>query len=256
MLSKKSKTFIENLRMYLMTSGKNMAEVEELIDELRVHLREAEKAGRNIDQIIGMTPEQYMQSLEKEMKTDYAMILKLAPLLLIGFTAFIFIGSAIRNEFKLNIIQLVGFPIAILISLIIHIIFLRQAGIRQYSIKRFFVIGMAASTVTILIFLLLLLGSALFVEPFFVASSAENLIIIVICIMTFIILSLWSKSWTPIWIPAILSIPDILLRYNILPLEKIMYVQVAVFVLLFIIIIVSLYFTEMQTNKRKIKKRK
>ncbi|WP_339164155.1 hypothetical protein [Siminovitchia sp. FSL W7-1587] len=64
MLSDKSKAFIENLRLYLVTSGKKQKEINELIDELKVHLIEAEKQGKSIDEMIDCTPEQYMNSLK------------------------------------------------------------------------------------------------------------------------------------------------------------------------------------------------
>lgn len=42
-LSKKSQNFIENLRVYLFSSGKQSDEIEQIVNELEIHLAEAEK---------------------------------------------------------------------------------------------------------------------------------------------------------------------------------------------------------------------
>lgn len=42
-LSKKSQNFIEDLRIYLFSSGKQWDEIEDVINELEIHLSEAKK---------------------------------------------------------------------------------------------------------------------------------------------------------------------------------------------------------------------
>lgn len=42
-LSSKSKSFLEDLRVYLFSSGKNSDGIESIVEELEVHLMEAEK---------------------------------------------------------------------------------------------------------------------------------------------------------------------------------------------------------------------
>ncbi|MBS4210344.1 DUF1129 family protein [Bacillus sp. FJAT-50079] len=250
MLTKKSETFLENLRLYLMTSGKNETEIKELTGELRDHLIESEKRGKNIEEIIGCTPEQYMATLKKEMKTDYKSIMKYLPIYFFGAIAYMLMGPAIRNEFALNMIQVIGLPIVILLGFIIYVIFLQKAGKRQYSTKRFFLVGMIAYSIVAVLFLLLLMGSALIVEPFYRGGDFANWTVVVICSCIFIATAIWSKVWFPIWIPAVLFIPDLLFRFSNLKDETILWIQAASFVLLFILIILSMYITE-KSKKRK-----
>src|SRR5690606_40909499 len=107
MLSKKSTNFIENLRLYLLTSGKKEKEVDELIEELTAHLIESEKQGKSIHQIIEGTPEEYMQSLKNEMDTDFTMLFKYITIFIIGMLAYFFLGLAISGDFEIYLILII-----------------------------------------------------------------------------------------------------------------------------------------------------
>jgi uncharacterized membrane-anchored protein len=241
MLSVKSEAFIDNLRMYLMMSGKNEREIKELLEELKNHLIEVEKSGRNIEDIIDLTPEQYMASLKKEMKTDYKHLFKLLPIYFLGVIAYFLMGPAIRGEFALNIIQVVGFPIIATFGLIIYVFFLQQAGRKQYSKKKFFLGGIIASSVVTLTTVLLLVGSSILVDPFFIGDWITDLVVIMICCCIFITTAIWSKTWVPIWLPAILFIPDVGTRFSDWSLEKILILQFASYVLMFVVLFLNLW---------------
>ncbi|MGG1574580.1 hypothetical protein [Fictibacillus sp. NRS-1165] len=83
-LSKQSQEFLQNLRLYLFSSGRKKSEIEEITEELGDHLREAERNGKSITHIIGQSPEQYMESIAKEMKVDYFGWSKVIPVLISG----------------------------------------------------------------------------------------------------------------------------------------------------------------------------
>ncbi|WP_313430536.1 HAAS domain-containing protein [Siminovitchia terrae] len=241
MLSAKSETFIENLRLYLVTSGKKEKEIIDLTGELKVHLIEAEKDGKNIDEIIDCTPEQYMNSLKREMDTDFKSLAKYLPIFFAGVTAYFIMGPAIRGELTLNIVQVIGFPLTAIAGLLIYVFFLQQAGKKQFSTKRLFLIGMIASACVTILFLLLLLGSGLFVQPFYTGSATVNWIIVGICSAIFILLAVWSKTWLTIWLPGILFIPDVLFRFSNFSDTTILIIGIVTFVCTFVIIILSLF---------------
>lgn len=243
-LSARSETFIDNLRLYLMTSGKNESEIKELIEELRVHFIETQKNGRSIDEIIDGTPEQYMVSLKREMKTDYKSLIKNLPFYFTGVIAYLIMGPAIRGEFELNMVQVVGFPIIAVIGLLIYVFFLQQSGKKQFSNKKFFLVGIIASSSVTALFIILLVGSGLIVEPFYKGSTTVNWIIVAICTCIFVSCAIWSKVWFPIWIPVILFIPDFLFRFSNLTDETILIIGFASFILLFVLILLSLVVTE------------
>lgn len=251
MLSKKSESFLENLRLYLLTTGKKEQEVNELIEELQIHLMESEKQGKNITEIIEGSPEDYMDSLREEMATDYMKMMKLIPIFMIGVTAYLIMGPAIRGEFALNMFQVIGFPIVTAICFIITIVFLQQAGRRQFSNKKFYIIGMIASSSTIFLFILLMLGSKFLVSPFYVADDLGNGIVVGLCTLIFIGTAVWSKAWFPIWIPAILFIPDLLIRFSQVSMETVFIVQLGSFILIFLLLLLQALLVERKRTQKQ-----
>ena|SRR5690625_3616153 len=86
-LSEDSKEFLENLRVYLFSSGKNseeIEEIEEIVEELQVHLSEAEKSGKPMEKIIGNSPKEYMEMISDEMVIDYRSWIKYIFLIIFG----------------------------------------------------------------------------------------------------------------------------------------------------------------------------
>ena len=251
MLTTKSMNFIDNLRMYLLTSGKNENEVKEVTEELRDHLIESEKRGKSIDEIIEGTPEAYMDSIKLEMKTDYISLVKNIPIYFLGTIAYFIMGPSIRGEFELNIVQLIGFPIISVISLLIYVVFFQKAGKNQYSSKKLFFIGMIASSSVTALFILLLLGSNFLIEPFYKASPIVTLVIIVICVAVFIMIAIIGNTLSAIWIPALLFVPDYFYRFSNLTDEKILIISFASFVLIFIFLMLNLYISD-RLSKAKV----
>ncbi|MCR2821480.1 DUF1129 family protein [Lederbergia panacisoli] len=249
MLSAKSERFIESLRLYLVTSGKNQSEINDLIEELKDHLIESEKHGRNIEDIIEGTPAEYMASLKSEMKTDYKSLVKNLPIFFLGLIAYLTMGTAIRGEFEINIVQVIGFPVVSVVSLVIYIVFLQRAGQSQYSNKKLFLVGMLASGSVMVLFILLMVFSGIFIDPFYKGSTLVNWIIVAICSFIFVFSALWSKAWFPIWIPAILFIPDFLSRFSNIKETTILVISFVSFILLFILIILSILVTERKKPK-------
>ncbi|WP_019415117.1 hypothetical protein [Paenisporosarcina sp. TG20] len=251
MLTTRSINFIDNLRIYLLTSGKNENEVKEVTEELRDHLIESEKHGKSIDEIIEGTPEDCMDSIKLEMKTDYTSIVKNMPIYFLGVMAYFIMGPAIREEFELNMFQVIGFPIISAIGLLIYIFLLQKSSKNQYSSKKFFLLGMIAGASVTALFILLLLGSNFFVEPFYKASPIGTSVIIVICIAIFISLAFWSKTFSAIWVPALLFIPDYFYRFLNVKEETIVMISMASFVLIFIFMMLSLLISH-RLSKAKI----
>src|SRR5690625_7864041 len=75
-VSKQSKEFLENLRLYLFSSGKKSRDIEEIVEEIEVHLYEAEQKGKPIEKIIGKSPKEYMEMVSDEMTLEYASWIK------------------------------------------------------------------------------------------------------------------------------------------------------------------------------------
>lgn len=244
MLSKGSESFIDDLRQYLFASGKNLQEIDELTEELRVHLTESERAGKGAEEIITGTPQQYMETLRKEMEIDYQSQFQFILFIFIGMLAYIFLGPAILGEFSLNILQAIGFPIVTAIGLIIYISLLRQSGKHQYSTRKLFIYGVMAAGTVIFLYNLIMIGSQFFIAPFYVASNEGNWVIVGLCALVFVVLAIWSRTWFSIWIPAILFIPELLLRFYRISMEIFLTLQIGAFIAIFLIIFLQLLLTK------------
>ncbi|MET3574219.1 HAAS domain-containing protein [Bhargavaea ullalensis] len=213
-LSAKSEEFLANLRMYLMTSGKSEREIDEVADELRDHLQELESRGESIDNITGGSPKRYMQSLEEEMADDRAGWFKYLPAFILSFAAFSAMGPAIRGEFELNVVQLIGFPaVASLTVFLYWLLFRRMAG-GSWSNRKLFGMGAGLSVLTIVLFVAVLLVGSLLMEPFYSASSTGNVIVILLSATAFAASAAMLRSWILVFIPMALFLPEWLIRHS------------------------------------------
>ncbi|WP_046175542.1 HAAS domain-containing protein [Domibacillus indicus] len=228
MLSEKSEQFIHNLRLYLITSGKKDKEVEDITAELSDHLAEAEKRGKDIHEITGGSPEAYMESIKDELETDYKGLLKSLPVFFIGVLAYFIMGPAVRGGFSVNIVQLTGFPVVVLVGLAIYIVFLQNAGKKQYSDQKMFVYAMISYFVLTALFVAIMLGGNVLAPPIYTAGPLANNIIAALCAIAFIGLAVWSKTWFTIVIPLILFGPSLVMARMELTEETILYGSAAV----------------------------
>jgi hypothetical protein len=102
-------------------------------------------------------------------------LIKSAPMFFIPVLAYFIMGPDIRNEFSINMIQLIGFLVVALIELVVYIVFLQKAGKKQYSYWKCFVFGMIAQAVLTMLFVFILLGGSLFAEPLYQAEAFVNI---------------------------------------------------------------------------------
>lgn len=218
-LSEQSKIFIDNLRVYLFSSGKNSDEIKEIIEELENHLSEAEKRGKPIEKIIGKSPKEYMETISNEMVIDYRTWFKYILLIVIGAFSITIISDVFEGALSYSILEIIGH---IVISAIF--IFSVLKGFKYTStIKRSFwkEIG--------ILYPIVILPGALFIGLIFLNRAVDTpiiqfghtaSIIIGIITMLFIIgMSLWAKTWILIIVVAVLTLPDYLLSQTSLPYE-------------------------------------
>jgi len=65
-LSTESTRFLEDLKVYLLASGKNELATNEIVNELEDHLIEAEADGKSVRAITGNSPADYIQSISQK----------------------------------------------------------------------------------------------------------------------------------------------------------------------------------------------
>lgn len=213
MLSRESEEFIANLKLYLMTSGKNDKEIRDISEELKGHLEDAESRGKTVDSVTGGSPEIYMKHISNEMKLDTLGVLKTLPMLILLLAAYFITGSAIRGDLRFSLLSIIAYPLIALFGVSALVYFLRKMSISTWSTRKTMVILLAVQTTIIVSLAGVLFFDIFILEPFYVPSREVRWIIAAAGVATFIAGALWSKSWITIILPVLLFGPDFVMQF-------------------------------------------
>ncbi|MED4015641.1 DUF1129 family protein [Sutcliffiella cohnii] len=218
-VSKQSKEFLQNLRAYLIASGKKEQEIEEIISELEDHLVEAEKDGKNVEDIVGKTPKEYMEQIAKEMTLDIGGILKYIPIIFLGAFSYILLGDVIRGGLAYSVLQLVGYPIIFLFVLLVSTVAIKYLSSNKLSKVKEWTLYCLIGGIPMALFVGLLFLNDAIETPIFTFGPTINVIAAIFSIVVFIAIALWSKTWMPIVLPFILFVPEVIIGYTSLSEE-------------------------------------
>lgn len=101
MLSKEAEKFLLNLRLELISRGKREKDIQEIEEELRDHLIEAEANGQSVESITGNSVKAYIRSISEELPQNKGFI-KYSILLLVYLLGVFIIPDLISGDFELN----------------------------------------------------------------------------------------------------------------------------------------------------------
>lgn len=218
-ISVESKEFIENLRVYLFSSGKKTDEIDEIILELESHLSEAEKKGKSIDKIIGKSPKEYMEMISDEMVNDYRAWFKYILLIISGAFAITIIRDVFEGALAYSVLEIIGH---ILISAIF--IFSVLKGFKYIS-----TIKQSLWKQVAILFPIVMLPGALFLgliylnrvveTPLIQFGTTASMIIGIITMIFLIGISIWAKTWILIVCVAFLTLPNYIISHTALTSE-------------------------------------
>ena len=210
MLSKQADQFMIELRMYLMSKGKNDKEINEVIDELSDHILQAEAEGKSIKDITGESPRAYMKSIGQEMGFDARQLISLIPFTSLLVMAYFCFAPAILGEFSLSKMGIWGAIVGTILSLVLYgFLFVRVLPKVFYSKWFYIIVGIAYLLLSGFFVLVYLFDN----DPFFVATPLQNNLILIGCMAVFIIFSLYAKSWISIIIPLFMSLGPLTARF-------------------------------------------
>ncbi|WP_214481166.1 DUF1129 family protein [Bacillus sp. SM2101] len=210
-LSDKSKEFIDDLRLYLFSSGKNDSEIKEIAEELEVHLIEAEKHGKSIDQIVGGSPKEYMKNISNEMKTDYKLWAKYVPLIVISTLSLSILGDLFQGTLSYSLLQIVG---TILFSLMFAggvFITFRYTASNQVSKLTEFLILLLPIIITLTFFVGLMVVDTFYKTPTINFDWLGSLVIGLIVLTFLVLFSIWAKTPVMFVILIALHLPTFIL---------------------------------------------
>lgn len=220
-LSKKSRDFLDDLAVYLMSSGKSEDEVKEVVEELKDHLEEAERAGKGVDEVVGQSPKDYMQHLGSEMTFDVKGFVKIVAMIIPNVFAYIIIANFIQGEMTFSTVQLIGFPLIAVLFLLAASQAFRHMSVRSKESKfknGATYITLAALPMTLFLGLMIL---DIFVEtPTIVFGPTGQLVLFGLAVVTLLTVSVWTKTWINLIIPILLFGPQYAFAQTSLPLEQ------------------------------------
>ncbi len=218
-LSKKSQEFLENLRVYLFSSGKNTDEIENIIDELENHLLEAEEDGKPIEKIIGNSPKEYMNDISNEMKIDNREWVKYIFIIVFGSFTFKIYSDLLAGNLSFSILEIVGHIIIGVVFFITVFSAFKYLSTTNHSLKiQALVFGGTAMLPLILFFGLIYLNRIID-TPLIEFGNIGSLIVGVIAALFIIGTSIWAKTWMLIIVFGLLILPDFLLNLTSLQYE-------------------------------------
>ncbi|MFQ3545521.1 hypothetical protein Q7A53_15680 [Halobacillus rhizosphaerae] len=211
-LSGKSREFLDHLRLYLVSSGKQQEDIDEIVHELQDHLFQAEQQGKSVDDVIGQSPKEYLQQISGELPLGMKDILKYSVLIVVGAFAYILLGDAIKGGIEYSLLQLIGYPFIAVFYTGVVIMSFRYIAVSGINIIRQWVLFSMIGIIPVALFVGLLVLNKAYSTPTVVFTMTWNIIAAGFAIAVFIGMAIWSKTWITIIIPALLFIPDLVLE--------------------------------------------
>lgn len=218
-LSEKSRAFIENLRLYLFSSGKHSDEITEIVEELEIHLYEAEQNGKSIDKIIGKSPKEYMEMVSSEMVSDYRTWIQYICLIIFGSFSFTIIPDLLRGSLSYSILEIVGHIVIGCIFIASLLMGLKYISTTEQGTKKQGWVLLAIVILPIALFVGLIYLNRAVASPMIHFGQTGSLIVGVITALLIIGISLWARTWLLIVIIACLTLPEYLLSLTSLKYE-------------------------------------
>ena len=193
-LSDKSRKFIDDLRLYLFSSGKNDQEIREIAEELEDHLHEAERNGKSIEQIVGASPKEYMVSISSEMNIDYRALAKYIPLIFIGAMSFSVFGDLLQGTLSYSLLAIFGTFLHCFIFLAgVAIAFRFMASNQVSKMKEFFIL-LLLTFISMFFIGGVLIADSIFSTPVIHFGILGSTIIGLLLLCFVVLFSIWAKT--------------------------------------------------------------
>lgn len=218
-LSKKSQDFLENLRLYLFSSGKNSEEIDDIVRELEIHLSEAEKNGKSIEKIIGKSPKEYMKMVSNEMIIDYRTWFKYICIIVLGSFSFTVFPDLLEGNLSYSVLEILGHILIGTIFIAFVITGFKYISTVSQSIRKQGMVLVGIAILPIALFVGLIYLNKAIDTPVIHFGNTASLIIGLIISLFIIGVSIWAKTWTLIIIIALLTLPDYILNLTSLQYE-------------------------------------
>lgn len=211
-LSKQSKSFLEDLRVYLFSSGKNKDEIADIVEELADHLIEAEKKGKSVDNIIGQSPKEYMEKISEEMSTDYRAWLKYIPIIILGGFSITIVDDLAKGELAYSLLELIGYLFIAAVFILATFGGFKYVSAEQVTLRKQAIVFGTLGAFPIVLFMGLIYLNRAIDTPVIHFGLTGSVVVGIITFVFMIAVSIWAKTWVLFIIPALFILPEVLLK--------------------------------------------
>ncbi len=211
MVSKETRHVLLELKLYLISKGKNQDEIDELMDELTTHAVEAEKDGKTGEALFGGDPRGYADELAKEMSGNHKDWVPFVSAFLIGSLFYMILSDAISQSLSYSWYALIGYPLVLVVNVIMIIVMFRASAFQTggWAFLYFWILGIFQLTSMVTIKLLdQKLGT-----PLLVLDSGQRWGVILLMLLCIIVFNAIMKANLISLIPIIFFGPQLLFEW-------------------------------------------
>ncbi len=210
-LSTESKRFLEDLKVYLLASGKNELATNEIVNELEDHLIEAEADGKSVRAITGDSPADYIQSISKEMAFDPKEAFWIVLQVFLGASSFLYLQNLLNGTTTFSILLVGGFLLISAVYLTTLAFLFRQDALRDGARPRIMRYGIHGS-IHFLLIIGLLIVNGLVDSPKITLSLSVGWMIGALLIIWILVTAWKTKTWILPIALLVYFVPQIILR--------------------------------------------
>ncbi|WP_434122325.1 hypothetical protein [Salinicoccus roseus] len=253
MLSKKAEKFLLDLRLELMARGKSSEDIEEMEEELRDHLTEAEARGKSVESVTGGSVKEYIRSISEELSLE-AGLKKKGALLLVYLFGLFTIPSLLSGQFELST-SLIIYYLLILLFLGYGSFYVIKEMILKYGDdKRTYIFSIAYEE---FVFAGMIGGQFIIRSHpgiiIYEGSPEMNFIIGLSLLGVFLITTLFMKRWFFTALLLLLAMPELVARFatgGASPMSEryLIISMVALFISNIIVVLILMYMSKKEKS--------
>lgn len=211
-LSTESTRFLEDLKVYLLASGKNEQATNEIVLELEDHLIEAEADGKSVRSITGDSPAAYIQSISHEMAFDSKQAFWTIMQVYLGASSFLYLQNLLNGTTTYSILLVGGFLLISAVYLTTLALLFRKDALRDTARPRLLRYGIHGS-VHVLLIVALLIVNGLIDSPKITLSPSVGWLIGALLIAWILVTAWKTKTWILPIAVFVFFVPQLLLLF-------------------------------------------
>ncbi|WP_242235718.1 DUF1129 domain-containing protein [Bacillus cereus group sp. BfR-BA-01316] len=196
-VSKEGEKFLIDTKVYLITKGIKEEDVDAFLEDAELHLIEGKKKGKTVSDIFGDSPKEYAEELANEMEKDKSGGIKSILGMIIGIGGYWLLTNILfespNHEFILTNVQLIGYPIVLIITIIGTIIAFRMSSFKSKLVE--FGIIYIIVMVPILLLVLLMFMNKWYGTPVLQLTTMQSYILAGIVLLVLLIGEAYILGW-------------------------------------------------------------